>query len=64
MANGVRILTSRISYKDLYFHLFGAMAQAVEHLEQGHILQAYDCLVKAQQETEEACLESNILPEQ
>ena len=52
------------NYKSLYFHLFGAMAQAVEYMEQGNIISAYECLVKAQLEAEEACLESDILPEQ
>ena len=45
-------------------HLFGVMAQAVEYMEQGNIISAYECLVKAQLEAEEACLESDILPEQ
>ena len=57
-------MTSRNSYKALYFHLFGAMARAAEHIEQGRILSAYNCLVKAQQEAEEMCLETDILPEQ
>jgi len=57
-------LTSRVSYKDLYFHLFSAMARAVGYIEQGRILLAYDCLVKAQLEAEEACLDSDVLPEQ
>ena len=61
---GVRILASHDSYRDLYFHLFGAMARAVEYIEQGHIPLAYDCLVNAQLEAEEACLEFDILPEQ
>lgn len=52
------------NYKSLYFHLFGVMAQAVEYMEQGNIISAYECLVNAQLEAEEACLESDILPEQ
>ena len=52
------------NYKSLYFHLFGVMAQAVEYMEQGNIISAYECLVKAQLEAEEAWLESDILPEQ
>ena len=57
-------MTSRISYKDLYFHLFGAIARAAELIEEGRVLLAYDCLVKAQSEAEEACLEIDILPDQ
>ena len=57
-------MTSHISYRDLYFRLFGAMARAVELIEEGHVLPAYDCLVKAQLEAEESCLEIDILPDQ
>ena len=52
------------SYKELYFHLFRAMAQAAEHLEQGNTVLAYQCLIAAQQEAEAAFLEFDILPEQ
>jgi len=52
------------SYKDLYFYLFRALAQATEHLEQGNIILACECLIHAQQTAEEACLEFDILPEQ
>ena len=52
------------SYKDLYFYLFGALANAVEHLEKGDTLLACDCLITAQQKAEEAFLEFDILPEQ
>ena len=58
------MLTSHNSYRDLYFHLFGAMARAIECIEKGHISLAYTCLVNAQLEAEEACLELDILPEQ
>ena len=51
------------NYRTLYFHLFRAMAQAVEYIEQGQPLLARDCLIRAQQEAEEACLETDILPE-
>lgn len=51
------------SYRALYFHLFRAMARAVEYIEQGQPLLARDCLIRAQQEAEEACLETDILPE-
>ena len=52
------------TYRELYFRLFGAMAQATEYIEQGNVMLAYECLVSAQQEAEEAYLESDILPEQ
>ena len=52
------------SYKDLYCYLFRAMAQATEYLEQGNVILAYQSLVTAQQEAEEACLQFDILPEQ
>ena len=52
------------NYRDLYFHLFGVVAQAAAYLEQGNIILAYECLVNAQSEAEEAYLESDILPEQ
>ena len=52
------------SYRELYFHMFRAAAQAVEHLEQGQPLLARTCLIRAQQEAEDACLETDILPEQ
>ena len=52
------------TYRELYFRLFGAMAQATEYMEQGNVMLAYECLVSAQQEAEEVCLDSDILPEE
>ena len=52
------------SYKDLYFYLFKALAQATEYIEQGNVILAYQSLVTAQQTAEEVCLEMDILPEQ
>ena len=60
----MRTLSGYGNYRDLYFHLFGVVAQAAEYLEQGNIILAYEHLVKAQSEAEEAYLESDILPEQ
>ena len=40
-------------YKKLYFKLFAAMADAVEHLENGQPFLAKDRLIQAQQEAEE-----------
>ena len=52
------------SYRKLYFFLFAAMAEAVEHLEEGHAVLACDCLIRAQREAEAACMDIDIFPEQ
>ena len=52
------------SYRKLYFFLFAAMADAVEHLEQGRTVLACDCLIRAQREAEAAHTEADILPEE
>ena len=52
------------SYKRLYFHLFHSMALAVEYIENAQPARARDCLIRAQQEAEEAFLDTDILPEQ
>lgn len=49
------------TYKQLYFHLFRALARATEALEQGDGRAALTLLVSAQREAEEACLEADIL---
>jgi len=51
------------SYQELYFHLFAAMADATEQLEQGKIILAHERLVRAQREAEAACVESDLLSE-
>ena len=51
------------SYKDLYFHLFAALADAMEYMERGNTILAYECLTRAQRETEEACLRQDVLPD-
>lgn len=43
-------------YKKLYFKLFAAMADAVEELEAENFGAAKQCLISAQQETEEEYL--------
>ena len=43
-------------YKNLYFKLFAAMADAVEYLEEGQPFLAKQRLITAQQETEEECI--------
>ncbi|MBQ3134872.1 MAG: hypothetical protein IJB75_03565 [Oscillospiraceae bacterium] len=40
-------------YKELYFKLFAAMADAVEDIEQANYGKALQRLISAQQETEE-----------
>ena len=52
------------SYKDLYFHLFGVLAQATEYLEQGNADLAYQSLIRAQQEAEEAYLDADEFPDE
>ena len=53
---GVMIL---VNYKKLYFHLFGTLATAVEHLENGNIGLAKDLLLRAQCEAEEIVIEQD-----
>lgn len=57
-------MSDYISYRELYFRLFGAVATAAEYIEEGKTILAYQCLVDAQLEAEAACLELDILPEQ
>ena len=52
------------SYRKLYFFLFAATAEAVEHLEAGRVLPAFDCLIRAQREAEAAHMEFDTLPEE
>lgn len=51
------------SYKELYFHLFNALTDAIRNLEAGRILPAIDTMKQAQQEVEETHLRSDILPD-
>ena len=43
-------------YKDLYYKLFGAMADAVESLEHGEPIAAHKALVAAMREAEDAAI--------
>ena len=43
-------------YKDLYFKLFGAMADAVESLEHGEPIAAQKALVAAMREAEDVAI--------
>ena len=51
------------SYKQLYFHLFNALTDALEELEAGRVVTGIYRLKKAQQQTEEWFMEVDILPE-
>lgn len=51
------------SYKELYFYLFAAIADAVEDLERGRVILAIRRLIAAQREAEERVLELDIVPE-
>ena len=45
-------------YKELYFHLFGVLADAVEALEDGKTETAKEMLILAQQQAEDVYLEN------
>ena len=45
-------------YKELYFHLFGVLADAVEALEDGKAETAREMLILAQQQAEDVYLEN------
>lgn len=47
-----------VDYKELYFHLFGVMADAVEELEKQNLGTAKELLIAAMQEAEETYIES------
>ena len=51
------------SYRELYFHLFNALTDAILDLEAGRVVPAIQTMKQAQQEAEEAHLRSDILPE-
>ena len=46
-----------MDYKKLYFHLFNAATDSIEHINNGDWVAARDILIRAQQETEEMYLE-------
>ena len=50
-------------YKDLYFHLFNAITDALNALEAQNFGQAADLLRRAQQQTEELYLDAEDAPE-
>lgn len=44
-------------YKEMYFHLFNAITDAIELLEQQEFQKALDCLARAQRHTEETYID-------
>ena len=46
-----------VDFRELYFHLFGVIADAVEELEKKNIGRAKELLVVAMQEAEEKYIE-------
>ena len=51
------------TYRELYFHLFNALTDAICDLEEGRIITAIDGMKRAQIDAEEAHLQTDILPE-
>lgn len=51
------------SYRELYFYLFAAMADAVEDLERGEAILGIRRLTTALQEAEDRATEMDIVPE-
>ena len=49
--------------KELYFHLFNALTDALRALERGHVITAIHLLQRAQQQAEEWVMEFDILPD-
>ena len=49
---------SLLNFKKLYFHLFGAMADAVEAIEEKEYEKAKEILIAAQQEAEEKYIDA------
>ena len=47
-----------VNFEKLYFHLFGAMADAVEALEKKEYKKAKEILIAAQQEAEEKYIDA------
>ena len=53
-----------MDYKQLYFHLFAAVADATEALEQGAPARAKELLIEAMQAAEEQYLNAGDLPDE
>lgn len=51
------------TYKELYFHLFNALTDAICELEKGRVVTAILRMKRAQQAVEEIHLETDIIPE-
>ena len=52
------------TYKELYFHLFNALTDAINELEQGQIVSAISRMKQAQIRTEARHLDLDIVPDQ
>lgn len=52
------------SYKALYLRLFGAMEDALEHLERGEISRAEIRMASALRDAEERVMELDIIPDE
>ena len=46
-------------YKEMYYHLFNALTDALEQLENGQVVLARDILMRAQIETEEMYMDGD-----
>ena len=51
------------TYKELYFHLFNALTDAINELEQGNTVSAIYQMKQAQIQTEERHLDLDIVPD-
>ncbi len=51
------------TYKELYFHLFNTLTDAIDDLEQGHIINAIYRMKQAQIQTEEQHLDLDLVPD-
>ena len=51
------------TYKDLYYHLFNALTDAIEELEAGRVVIAIEEMKQAQIRTEEEVLKVDIMPD-
>ena len=51
------------TYKDLYYHLFNTLTDAIEELEAGRVVIAIEEMKQAQIRTEEEVLKVDIMPD-
>lgn len=53
----------RVTYRELYFHLFGAVEDAVDAFEAGQGIRGMQLLLEALREGEEVHMGQDILPD-